>query len=185
MSRICAGGVKMKTYFALPLLTASIAGCAGLDITPISPAEEAAAHAGRSDVKGYIVYAPMVVVEISQKELCNAQDAKGACKGTSTTTCSAGAPFLLPDASRPFLVNVRSGFGKTGVEVAITNGWQLGNIKDNSDNTALLGTLEKLLPLLGARSITGEAPTGQCKAPGLYRVNLAPAGVTLSPLLIY
>jgi len=90
----------------------------------------------------------------------------------------------LPDTSKPFLINVRSGFGKTGVDVAITNGWQLGNIKDNSDNTALLGTVEKILGL-GVKSIAREPTAGKCKAPGLYRVNHAPTGVTLSPLLIY
>jgi hypothetical protein len=175
----------MKVYFLFPLFAASIAGCVGLEITPISPTDEAASHAGGTDLKGYIIYEPMVVVEVSQKELCSAQDDKGNCKGATVITCSAGTPFLLPDTSKPFLVNVRSGFGKTAVEVAITNGWQLSSIKDNSDNTALLGTLEKIIGLGGARSVAREATVGKCKAPGLYRVHLAPEGVTLSPLLIY
>lgn len=175
----------MKVHLLFPLLAASIAGCAGLDITPISPADEAASHAGGTSLKGYIIYEPMVVVEVNQKEMCSARDAKGNCKGATAATCSAGAPFLLPDTSKPFLVNARSGFGKAGVEVAITNGWQLGNIKDNSDNTALLGTLEKILGLTGARSIAHETTIGQCKAPGLYRVNQSPTGLTLSPLLVY
>ena len=114
---------------------------------------------------------------------CGAQDVKGHCTGASVISCSAGAPFVLPDASKPFLVNVKSGFGKTAVEVAITNGWQLGNIKDHSDNTALLGTLEKIIAL-GAKSIAREGAAGQWKASGLYRVIQAPAGVTLGPLLI-
>jgi hypothetical protein len=175
----------MKARYLLPLLAASLAGCAGVDITPLSPAEEAAAHAGGTTRKGYIVYEPMVVVEVSQKEVCGAQDDKGACKGATVVACSAGTPFLLPDTSKPFLVNAQSGFGKAGVEIAITNGWQLGNIKDNSDNTALLGTLEKVLGLAAARSVTREGAVGKCKAPGLYRVDLVPAGVTLSPLLVY
>jgi len=175
----------MKAYLLFPLLAVSIAGCAGVDITPLSPAEEAASHAGGTSRKGYIVYEPMVVVEVSQKEVCGAPDDKGACKGATVVTCSAGTPFLLPDPSKPFLVNAQSGFGKAGVEIAITNGWQLGNIKDNSDNTALLGTLEKVLGLAGARSLTRESTVGKCKAPGLYRVDLGPAGVTLSLLLIY
>ncbi len=175
----------MRTYPWFLLLATSIAGCGGLEITPISAAEEAAAHAGGTDLKGYIIYEPMVVVEVSQKELCSGQDERGICKGATTVTCSAGTPFLLPDTSKPFLVNVRSGFGKTAVDVAITNGWQLGSIKDSSDNTALLGTLEKIIPLLGGRSIAREATVGQCRTPGLYRVNHGPSGVTLSPLLIY
>ena len=75
-------------------------------------------------------------------------------------------------------------FCKFGVFLAITNGWQLGSIKDNSDNTALLGTLDKIIAL-GAKSIARESAAGQCKASGLYRVIQAPTGVTLSPLLIY
>jgi len=174
----------MKACTLVPLLAVGVAGCAGVDITPLSPAEEAAAHAGGTNRKGYIVYEPMVVVEVSQKELCNAPDDKGACKGATTTACSAGTPFVLPDTSKPFLVNAQSGFGKAGVEIAITNGWQLGSIKDNSDNTALLGTLEKVLALTGAKTLARETKGGQCKA-GLYRVEQGPAGVTLSPLLIY
>jgi hypothetical protein len=62
----------------------------------------------------------MVVVEVSQKEVCSAQDAKGKCTGDSVISCSAGTPFVLPDTSKPFLVNSKSGFGKAGVDVAIT-----------------------------------------------------------------
>ena len=126
----------------------------------------------------------MVVVEVSQKEVCNAQDARGKCTGASVISCSAGTPFVLPDTSKPFLVNSKSGFGKAGVDVAITNGWQLGSIKDNTDNTALLGTLDKIIAL-GAKSFARDGAGEQCKASGLYRVIQAPAGVTLSPLLIY
>jgi hypothetical protein len=71
------------------------------------------------------------------------------------------------------------------VYVTITNGWQLGNIKDNSDSTALFGTIEKVLGLGISKGIAREATTGECKAPGLYRVTLAPIGVTLGPLLVY
>lgn len=89
----------MKTYFLFPLIAASIAGCAGLEITPISPADEDAAHAGITNLKGYIIYEPMVVVEVSQKELCSDRDDKGNCRGATDITCSAGAPFILPDTS--------------------------------------------------------------------------------------
>lgn len=174
----------MKARALFPLLVAGIAGCAGVDITPLSPAEETAAHAGGTSRKGYIVYEPMVVVEVSQKEVCSAPDDKPPCKGATTIACSAGTPFVLPDTSKPFLVNAQSGFGKAGVEIAITNGWQLGSIKDSSDNTALLGTLEKVLALTSARSLARESPSRPCKA-GLYRVDLGPAGATLSPLLVY
>ena len=174
----------MKMNILVPLLAACVAGCSGLEITPLSPAEEAASHAGATGLRGYIIYAPMVVVEVSQKEVCSAQDAKGRCTGDSVISCSAGTPFVMPDTSKPFLVNSKSGLGKAGVDIAISNGWQLGSIKDNTDNTALLGTLEKIIAL-GAKSIAREGAAGQCKASGLYRVIQAPAGVTLSPLLVY
>ncbi|MHB1185726.1 MAG: hypothetical protein ACYC4A_13620 [Desulfobulbia bacterium] len=176
----------MKAYFLFPLIAVCIVGCAGLDITPISPADEVAAHAGGTNLKGYIIYEPMVVVEVSPKELCIKKDDKGTCTET-TTTCSAGAPFILPDTSKPFLVNVRSGFGTTGVDVTIANGWQLGNFKDNSDNTALLGTVEKVLGFSLKGGIPVGTPSkGECKDPGLYRVTLTSGGeVTLSLLKVY
>jgi hypothetical protein len=173
----------MKTY--LLLLAACIAGCAGLDITPISPKEEAAAHAGGTGLKGYIIYEPMVVVEVSRKELCPEKDANGNCKSVPIVTCSAGTPFILPDTSKPFLVDVRSGFGKTGVDVTFNNGWELGNIKDNSDNTALLDTINKVIGLAGTRSMAREPPTQNCPAQGLYRVVTEEQGVTLRLLLKY
>ena len=175
----------MRAYFLLPLVAANIAGCAGLDITPISAADDAAAHAGNTVLKGYVIYAPMVVVEVTQKEVCSDKDDKGNCKGTSEINCSAGTPFTLPDPSRPFLVDARSGFGKAGIDVTITNGWQLGNIKDTSDNTTIFGTVEKLLGLKAAIAITAKASLGKCKASGLYRVTPQPTGMALTPLLVY
>ena len=175
----------MNSRFLLSLLAATLAGCSGLDITTLSPDDEARSHAGGPKLSGYIIYAPMVVVEVSQKETCSVPEVKGKCAGDITVTCSAGAPFVLPDTSKPFLVNSRSGFGKAGVDVTINNGWQLGAIKDSSDNTALLTTFEKILSLGAARMAVREGPAGNCKAPGLYRVNLDAAGISLARLLEY
>lgn len=174
----------MKKYFLISIVTMTLAGCAGLDITPISPSEEASAHAGNSTLKGYVIYEPMVVVEVTNKEVCREKDDKGNCKETPEIACSAGSPFTLPDPSKPFLLNTRSGFGKAGVDVTITNGWQLGNLKDNSDNTAILGTIEKLA---GSKSYsaTSSISSNKCKAPGLYRVNIKDSAVELTPLLVY
>ena len=80
--------------------------------------------------------------------------------GDSVISCSAGTPFVLPDTSKPFLVNSKSGFGR----LASKSPYQRmadGSIKDNSDNRALLGTLEKIIAL-GARSIARESAAGQC-----------------------
>jgi hypothetical protein len=174
----------MKQSLAVLLLCGSVAGCAGVDITPISSRDETDAHAGTRPRSGYIVYEPMVVVEVSEKEVCRARDEKGACREV-VAVCAAGTPFLLPDMSKPFLVDVRSGFGKTGVEVTITNGWQLGSIKDNSDNTALLGAIEKVASLALARTTAPDAAGRGCKAPGLYRVNATADRIDLAPLLSY
>jgi hypothetical protein len=173
----------MKAYALPALVAASVAGCAGLDITPISPEADQAAHAG-TPLQGYVIYAPMVVVEVARKTVCGKTKADGQCEGTPAITCTASAPFTLPDPSKPFLLNSRSGFGKAGVEVTITNGWQLGNIKDNSDNTAILALIEKLLPLRGAMiAATAQAPD-ECKA-GLYRVTYDGASLRLEELLLY
>ena len=172
----------MKAYALSALVAASVAGCSGLDITPISPEADRAAHAG-TPLQGYIVYAPMVVVEVARKVVCNRAKADGQCEGTPAITCAAGTPFTLPDPPKPFLVNSRSGFGKAGVDVTITNGWQLGGIKDTSDNTAILGLVEKLLPLKSMTAATAQA-SEECKA-GLYRVSYDGADLKLEELLLY
>lgn len=174
----------MKKVCCLALLIVAMSGCAGLDITPISKTKADAAHQEGSDrMQGYIVYEPMVVVEVS--EVCVEKDDKGKCKDGSGTRCSAGTPFTLPDYSKPYLLNVRSGFGKAGVEVAITNGWQLGNIKDNSDNTAVLGFIEKALGFKSTAHFGAPSGQGKCSVPGLYRVTLEPSGMTLVPVKLY
>ncbi len=172
----------MKASALSALVAASIAGCAGLDITPISPDQDKAAHAG-TPLQGYIIYAPMVVVEVARKATCGKTKADGQCEEAPVVTCSAGTPFTLPDPSKPFLVNSRSGFGKAGADVTITNGWQLGNIKDNSDNTAILGLVEKLIPLRAMSAATTASPA-ECKA-GLYRVTYDGKNLRLEELLLY
>lgn len=174
----------MKTVIiATVVATFILSGCAGVNIKPISRDQAVNAHTEGSTASGYIVYEPIVVVEISQKDVCVDKDDKGNCK-SQETRCSAGAPFVLPDYSKPYLVDAKSGFGKSGVEITITDGWRLGNIKDNSDNTAVLGTVEKLIGLKSAL-ITESAKSNNCQAPGLYRVTVDEKGVALSPMLVY
>lgn len=174
----------MKRYSLLALIAASVAGCAGLDITPLSPDQDKAAHAGGTALKGYVIYAPMVVVEVTRKTVCGKPKADGQCEGTPEVTCTAGTPFTMPDPTKPFLVNSQSGFGKAGVEVTITNGWQLGSIKDNSDNTAILGLVEKLVPLLRMAVEPAHPSPETCKA-GLYRATYDGQKVELKELLLY
>lgn len=140
----------MRTWLNGGIAMLALAGCAGLDIQPLTPQQAAAAHAGNG-LAGYIVYAPLTVVEISDRE-----------------GCRVGAPFQLPDYSRPYLLRSRSGLGRSGVDVSIAEGWMLGGFKDTSDNGALLGTAGQLLGMRGGSGAAGTG--GGCRASGLYRL---------------
>jgi hypothetical protein len=172
-----------RTAVSLVAVAWALAGCSGVDIRPISPALEAASHARDGAASGYVVYGPMVVVEVGLREVCVARNEKGACT-EQEARCAAGAPFVLPDLAKPFLVDIRNGFGKAGVDLAIADGWRLGALKADVDNTAILGTVEKLIPLL--RSADGTTRRkGDCAAAGLYRVALEGGSVKLLPLFAY
>ena len=172
-----------RTAWSLVAIACALAGCSGVDIRPITPALEHEAHTRGGAASGYVVYGPMVVVEVGLREVCVMRNEKGACV-EHEARCAAGAPFVLPDLSKPFLVDIRNGFGKAGVDLAITDGWRLGQIKADVDNTAILGTIEKLVPLL--RSADGATRRkGDCGATGLYRVALEGGTVKLVPLFAY
>jgi hypothetical protein len=163
---------------------ALLAACSGVDIRPISPALEREAHTRDGTASGYVVYGPMMVVEVTPREVCVAKNEKGTCTGTETR-CAVGTPFALPDLAKPFLVDIKSGFGKSGVDLTIVNGWQLGGVKDTSDNTAILSLLEKVaVPLIRAERDTGTLRS-ECRAAGLYRVDIEGGSVRLAPLVAY
>lgn len=174
----------MKRLITGILLPALLAGCAGLEITTLLPEQvEQARKSADKALNGYVLYEPVVVVEVSVKDACLAgKDEKGNCKAATVVQCSASTPFLLPDYSRPYLVRSKNGLGKAGVDVAISDGWRLGSIKDSSDNTALLGTLEKVL---GIKSSVSSAEGAVCKAPGLYQVTLENGAPALRPMKLY
>lgn len=176
----------MKKIAVVSMISLCLSGCAGVDMKPISQEQAVSAHQADSTANGYIVYEPVVVVEVSEKDVCVAKDDKGNCKAQETR-CSAGTPFVLPDYSKPYLVNAKSGFGKAGVDITITDGWRLGNIKDNSDNTAVLGTVEKLLGsgIIPFHAFNMPEQNKKCNAPGLYRVTVDQAGVKLTRILVY
>jgi hypothetical protein len=166
------------------VVACALAGCSGVAIRPISPALERSAHEQDGTASGYVVYGPMVVVEVAQREVCVAKNDKGACVDAETR-CAIGAPVFLPDLAKPFLVDIKSGFGKAGVDVTIADGWRLGNVKDNSDNSAILGLVEKIaVPLLRAEK-SATTRRGGCSQPGLYRVEIDGTGVKLSRLIAY
>ena len=161
----------------------ALAGCSGVDIRPISPALEREAHTRDGTASGYVVYGPMMVVEVAPREVCIAKGDKGAC-AASEPRCAVGTPFALPDLAKPFLVDIKSGFGKSGVDLTIVNGWMLGGIKDHSDNTAILSLLEKVaVPML--RAGDDPAKRAECRAAGLYRVDIDGATVKLIQLVAY
>lgn len=174
----------MQRLIASIVFTGLLSGCAGLEITTLRPEQVVQARqsmAGALD--GYVVYEPIVVVEVSVKDVCLAgKDEKGNCKAATVIQCAATTPFLLPDYSRPYLVRSKNGLGKAGVDVAISDGWRLGSIKDNSDNTAILGTIEKVL---GIKSVVPDTGNAGCKAPGLYQVTLDNGVPALRQLRLY
>lgn len=176
---------RFLTVLAAILCTA----CAGVSINPISIDKAKQAHASDGNLKGYIFYSPVVVVELSDKVVCLSQKSNQECE-KSEITCSAGTPFVLPDYSKPFVVDIHSGFGKAGADISFKDGWLLSQVKDNSDNTAILGLVEKALTG-GLKGLSIEKTAGakvelerRC-APGLYRVDLKEKDIQLLRLELY
>jgi hypothetical protein len=163
----------MQRWIAVWFGSMVLAGCAGLDIRPLTREQAANAHAGAGPA-GYIVYGPMTVIEVSDKGGCHA-----------------GAPFQLPDYSKPYLVRSRTGLGRNGIDVAIDSGWMLSGIKDTSDSSALLDSMGTVFGVRGGPGAAGPGggsgtAAGACRAPGLYRLAPGAAGnIELLPLQLY
>ena len=175
---------KMKLITFIIITMIGLVGCAGVDITPITSNDAKQAHETNSP-NGYIVYEPVVLVEISKKEVCVKKDEAGKCT-SQETVCSVGAPFVMPDYKKPYRVNPRSGFGKSGAEITIADGWRLGGVKDTSDNTAILDFVGKAIGI-GTKSFI-QMPAEKavsCKDPGLYRVNIESDELKLTKMHIY
>lgn len=171
----------MKKLFII-VIAASLTGCAGLDISSLSVDKANNAHKPNNGVKGYIVYHPMMVVEVGEKELCIARNDAGRCVKVKTV-CGIGEPKTLPDYSKPYLLNPKSGFGKSGVEVKVVDGWRLGGINNESDNTALLSVLAAAG---GIQALTAvDKITSGCTETGLYRLSFKNRSMKLTPLLKY
>jgi hypothetical protein len=135
---------------------------------------------------GYVVYEPLTVVEITQERPCETKDASGKCTAYGASRCKVGTPFYVPNYSRPTLINSRTGFGKAGVDVTISNGWQLGAVKDNTDSSAVLSLIEKVAGLSTAAIVPGLSPSAVgCTKEGLYVFELQGTQVKLSPIQDY
>lgn len=158
-----------------------VSGCAGLIVYPLTETQASKAHkkewATDSDaLSGYIVYHPMIVVEVVNKEVCTSRSGDGICSGVKNV-CGFGQIIYMPDYKKPYIVNSKNGLGKAGVEIQIKNGWMLSGLKDNSDNTALLDKL-----FADAVLATKSDKTPPCAKTGLYRLNDDPKTIDSKPL---
>ncbi|WP_295645486.1 hypothetical protein [uncultured Methylibium sp.] len=165
---------------ALPALSAALllSACAGVDVTPISSTAREDLHkadpqdAYKHARRGYVVYEPMLLVSVAPGRKCLGELKEGKCNGSWQDVCEVSEPKLFPNYNRPYLVKARSGFGKAGTEITISNGWQLGSIKDHSDNTAVLAALR------GKESSTSSFIPDNSKSPNLAGCT---AGVYMVP----
>ncbi|MBW2570520.1 MAG: hypothetical protein JRD93_15650 [Deltaproteobacteria bacterium] len=178
----------MRKITLLFLFLLMFAGCAGIDIKPITAEKAQNAHKTGTDDKGYIVYSPVVIIEIKEEMICLEQDANGKCVKSKTVCKAEKLPYLLPDYSKPFLIRPQSGFGKTDVELNIAEGWCLDSVKDKSDNTAVLGDVIKAVKEVAAIAKSLTPPSDKiegCPKTGLYRLEYSEGKLELVPLLIY
>ena len=144
-----------------------ISGCAGVSISPILPDDVDRMHTSSNKMKGYVVYSPMVVFEVAVAEVCI--ERKGGNCLTSKPGCTLGSPMILPDYRRPFAIDTTSGLGKAGLEIQVADGWRLSSVKDSSDNSAILGFIEKAAGLSDFQPDSASTkPCGRLE-PGLYR----------------
>ncbi|MDE1460923.1 hypothetical protein [Spartinivicinus poritis] len=175
----------MFRMVSLIFIAFSVSGCAGLDIETLPTKVAGNAHKLKNVLKGYIVYHPMVVVEIGEKELCIAKNEKGQCIKVKTV-CGIGEPKTLPDYSKPYLITPKSGFGKAGVDIKIEDGWRLGGIKDESDNTALLSVLAAAGGIETAvEGSVSDTPVSGCSQSGLYQVIPQEGEIKFAPIFKY
>ena len=178
----------MKRLFIIFVGLFIFAGCAGTYIKPISAERAQNAHTTDTDDKGYIVYSPVVIVEIKEDTICLKKDADGKCSEPKIVCKISEKPILLPDYSKPFLVRPQAGFGKTDVEISIVDGWRLDKVTDKSDNTAVLDSVIKAVKEVTSLTKGVQAPSDKiegCAKTGLYRLEYSKGKIELVPLLIY
>lgn len=161
-----------------------LAGCAGTYIKPITADRAQEAHTTGTDDKGYIVYSPVVIIEIKEDTICLKQDTAGKCSEYEIVCKISEKPILLPDYSKPFLIRPQAGFGKADVEISIVDGWQLGKVTDKSDNTAVLDSVIKAVKEVTTLT-KGVSKAAGCPKAGLYKLEYSKGNLQLEPLLIY
>lgn len=174
----------MENRIIPAIFALSLTGCAGLDISSLSTEEASNAHVSGKEIKGYIVYQPMIVVEVGEREICIKHGNDGKCADTKLV-CGIGEPKTMPDYSKPYRINSRSGLGKAGVDIKIEDGWRLGGIKDESDNTALLNVLATAAGIKPADKGSIDGSESVCQKPGLYRLIIEHQQMKLIPIFEY
>lgn len=153
----------MKRTACILIFVMASTGCASMSIQPIS-ASKVAAWEGENGPKGYVVYHPLLALEISEKREC--ADDKD-CKNP-VYSCSAGKPFYMPDFTKPYEITSKAGLGKAGMDVSIVDGWQLSSAKDSSDNTAFLSAISTIFKPSGL-----DGGGKRCDTQGLYTLDAA------------
>lgn len=123
----------MKTLaFAFSLCTSIVlSGCGGIVIKETGASNE-----------GYRVYAPRVLVNVTETRTCKKPQAGGACpEGEFDYSCTVSAPFYLPNFDEEYMVRFKRGVGSYSGEVSIVNGWMLGGAKESGDTNSFVSTL--------------------------------------------
>lgn len=110
----------MLKFMIAGSLLVVLVGCGGLRMTSITTERAAMAHQKETAVPGYIVYHPLLVVTLKED--------KGTCKID-------GKPTMMPDYSKPFLLEIEPGLSNTNVDLRIEDGWRLGGATSKIDNT--------------------------------------------------
>ncbi len=132
MISCCQQGVRIAVVL---LGLVSLAGCGGLSVNP----------AKDTDKKGYTVYAPMVLVNVSITRTCKEPGSNGACdKGEYFESCTVSAPYVLPDYDKAFTVKFQKGLGSYSGTATIVNGWMLGSATSAGDPSDFLTNVGEL-----------------------------------------
>ena len=119
-----------------------LAGCGGLSIDP-----------GKDPKKGYTVYAPMVMVNVSRVRTCEKLRRDGTCEQGQSDSCVVGTPYVLPDYTKPFTVKFEKGLGSYSGSVTIENGWMLGAATSTGDPSDFLTNVGEAAAVM-ATSVT-------------------------------
>ncbi|HEX7238004.1 MAG TPA: hypothetical protein VF405_13640 [Gammaproteobacteria bacterium] len=145
-----------RLFFLLSLVFA-LAACGGVQIKPVKlTADRLTDGFTDMDNRGYIVYEPRILVNVSAVRSCSKPAEATACPATDlvVTGCTVGAPYYLPDYSRAYAVRVKPGVGSYSGSITISNGWLLSGAEGAGDTTAFLSLLAGGEALQGGQEVS-------------------------------